>query len=231
MKSIEKSAIDKFILPLEGQGAVGTISLFMVSTKDSSLKKLNLDKLSLEERREQLKAWGRENRFVLVIEKGDQLFAHVHNQYVQDLQRCEALSLGGRKVTVKALSDEEAAELSAIGEACEDLIAEEEEEKKEEKVERQNIYNYSSVYQRVFGKGAQVSTPTHFLVGQLVKHHLSQILIDCMKRFEEARRELEKQKEASDKKSEILKEEIKKEVFRGEVKKEEISRIELKKIL
>lgn len=231
MKSIEKSAIDKFILPLEGQDDVGTISLFMVSTKDSSLKKLNLDRLSLEERREHLKAWGRENRFVLVIEKGDNLFAHVHNKYAQDLKECEALSFGGRKVTVKALSDEEAAQLSAIGEACEDQIAEKEEEKSEEKVERQNIYSYSSAYQLVFGKGGEVSNPTRFLVGQLVKHHLSQILIDCMKRFEEARRELEKQKEASDKKSEILREEIKKEILRGGVKKEEISWIELKKIL
>lgn len=88
------------------------LSLFVVSTKNSSIKKLDLHHLTPEQRAKKLEKWSKESRFVAVIEKGDQIYAHVSPTIADRLQ---PLSLKGRAVTIETLNASEYEELSRIG--------------------------------------------------------------------------------------------------------------------
>ena len=100
--------------------------LFVVSSKDRGIKKLDLAGLTPKARADKLHKWGKDDRFVAVIETGDQLFVHAHAKHAVRLQGIEELSIDGKKATVKALTDEEAEQLSAVGQAFEEYVLEEE---------------------------------------------------------------------------------------------------------
>src|SRR5262245_17108886 len=137
MGEIKKAAIEQFMGPIAEDQFNVKVSLFVVSTKNQRLKQINLDHLSPDERAAKLHKWGKDHRYVAVIEMGDMIFAHTHAKHAEQLQQIEDLSLDGKKITVKALTDEDAARLSAVGEAFEEHAqqgiesVEEEEEKAE----------------------------------------------------------------------------------------------------
>lgn len=229
MTEINKKCIDieSFFAPSEGARDIGKVSLFRVSSKNSGLKKINLESLTLEERSEKLKMWGKEHRFVLVIEKGDIVFAHTHAKYAEQLQNLDALSLNDRKVKVVALSEEQASHVSAIGIAFEEyVLGEEEVEEKNEELLEKN-HDAQMKMDRPQSK-VQVTVPkdqgqTRFLITQMVKMNLGSMISQCLKRFQEARQELKQQE-----KEDLKREELKKEVIQYTVKKGQIQEKELK---
>lgn len=228
MVGIKKTALEKFMGPIaEGRLDV-KVSLFVVSSKNQRLKKLNLDKLSLEERAAKLEKWGRENRFVAVIQIGDQMFAHAHAQYAKHWQDAGNLTLDGKSVTVKSLSDEESEQLSAVGQAFDDhLLKEDEGEQHLEHVEGgSGIGDFTPSRRQYFAVKGLVSDQTHssLLIELMVKRNMSQIITRCMEQYSEAKREERKQQEADDKHFDIIRSEIKKDIQKSEIKQEEIQR-------
>lgn len=227
MTAINKICIENFAISLEGAKGIDKVSLFLISSKNSRLKKMNLEGLSSEERAARLNTWGKEYRFVLVIEQGDMIFAHAHTKYAEQLQKGEGLSLGDRKMKVVALTEEQAARVSAIGVAFEEYILEEEADqtngKKLEKYNRfpEEMKNLKSHVRQSLSKD---QAETHFLVKQMVKMKFGDLISQCQKRFQEARQELKEQE-----KEEVKKEYLKREVIQRDIKKGEIHVQELKR--
>ena len=88
---IDKNLLAGIIGSIEGTGEV-TVSLFIMLSKSSRLKKLDLDpNLSREERAEKLHKYAQQHRFVAVIEKGDQVFAHAHAEHAEKLRQAPRL--------------------------------------------------------------------------------------------------------------------------------------------
>lgn len=220
MVRINKSSIESFMGPVRGK-----VSLFLVSKKSPRLKKLNLENLSAAK----LKLYGQEHRFILVIEKGDIVFAHAHAKHAEQLEKAEGLSLDGREVIIKALSDEDAEQVTAIGEAFEDHVLNHI-EKKEGEIEEEvrQAPSQSAPRRQYLAKNRLISDEvhTHFIIEQMVKRNLGRLISDCMKRFQEAREEWKKQQEADNKFDNIKKSEIKKEIARAEIKTEEVKQQE-----
>jgi hypothetical protein len=98
------------------------ISLFVVSKKSPTLKKLNLEGLTVEKRLEKLQKLARDNRFVAVVEKGDMIYAHVNPQIAERLNEQQDLSINGKKVSIKVLSEAEYDRLAVVGETFEEYI-------------------------------------------------------------------------------------------------------------
>jgi hypothetical protein len=234
MSNIKKAAIEKFMGPIAEDHLDLKVSLFVVSSKNKRLKKLNLENLAPEERSKKLHQWGQEHRFVLVIEKGDMVFAHTHNKHAEQLQGIEGLSLNGKNVAVKALTDEEAGRLSKVGEAFEENVLEEVEEEKEEgKVEEKRkaeSHLTRTPVRQYFAEKQLVSDEmySHHLIESLVRNNLGKIIIRTLQQFNEARREEEKRRAADEKYFGIKRNEIKKEILKDEIKKEEVERQENK---
>jgi len=61
-------------------------------------------------------------------------------------------------------------------------------------------------------------------IEQRVKKGFGSIILDCLKRFQEARRELNERLEADQMRSHVAKKELKKEILKEQVKAEEIKR-------
>jgi hypothetical protein len=229
MVEIKQTSIEGFMEPLGGEGDV-KVSLFLVSKKSPRLKKLNLENLSPEERAAKLNSVGQENRFVLVIQKGDVVFAHAHSKHAAGLQKSDDLSLDGRKVLVKVLSDEDAEQVAAIGAAFDEHVLDQLEEKIEKKLKEeddevsQHTHKQPMSRQQYLAKKTLISDEvhSHFLVKQMTERNLGQLITECMKRYQEARAELKKQQEADDKYFNIKRSEIKKEIARAEIKAEEV---------
>jgi hypothetical protein len=225
---IKKAAIENFVGLVNCD--IEKVSLCVISSKAPRIKPLNLKGLSPEKRAEKLQKWGKEDRFILIIEKGDIVCAHVHAKYVEQLRRSEDLSLDGRKMSVQDLSDEQAKQVSAIGEAFDENVLngfEEEEIEEEVHVEEEHRAHAQQMpRQQYFAKKTMISDEvyTHFFIEQMVKRNLSHLITDCMQRYSEDRREQQKLKDADDKHFDIKRSEIKKEINRTELKQEEIAK-------
>jgi hypothetical protein len=98
------------------------VSLFVYSNKSSKLKRLDLAELSPEKRVEKLKNWGKDNRFVAVVERGDAVFAFTSARNAEQLAGQSDLSIDGKKVSVKKLSDSEYERLSEVGQEIEKFL-------------------------------------------------------------------------------------------------------------
>jgi exosome complex RNA-binding protein Csl4 len=215
---IKRAAVEKFLGPIAEDQMQIKVSLFVVSSKNHRLKKLSLENLTHEERAAKLHKWGQQDRFVAVIEMGDMVFANVHAKHAEQLQRSEDLTLNGKRVIVKALTDEEAAQLSAVGEAIESYALQKSEEEKSSisigtLLPRQDL----STDRLISGQ-----MQTHHLIGQIIKNHLDTIIINCLRKYNEAQREMQKRKEADDKYFDIKRNEIKKDILREEIKQGDI---------
>ncbi|MFI0434938.1 MAG: hypothetical protein ACH350_04315 [Parachlamydiaceae bacterium] len=226
MLEIKKTLIESFIAPLPGEGRIGVVSLFIVCENHSRLKKLNLDHLSPEERSAQLKIWGKEHRFVLVIEKGDTVFAHAHSKYAAQLQNLDDVSLNNRKIQVvlKTLSDQEADLIAAIGEQFEKhvlLVVDNE-------VDDDNAGQYT-VKPDMFAPARAVEeelsvvhslSPSLFAV-QKIKHDFSALILKCLKELERERTELKERLKADEKYFDIKNNEIKRAIGRWTIHQQE----------
>jgi len=226
---INKAAIREF-MEFIGKEEQSVVSLFVVSSKNHRLKKLDLAHFTPEKRAEKLHQWGQEQRFVAIIEMGDMVFAYASVEQAKQLQLQEALSLNGKRVTVKALTEEESKQLSIVGETLfEEYRSEKNSQNIKEKerasfeivdAQRQNLPSKVSVSDRI---------QMHTLINLIVKNHLSTIITNSWQKYMEAQREWRKQKEADDQSFDIKRNEIKKEILKSEIKQEEINRQEQKR--
>ena len=204
------------------------ISMFVASKKNSGLKKLNLDKLSPEQRAAKLHQWAQDHRFVAVIEMGDRVFAHVHAKYAEQLGNQKDLSVDDKKVLIKALTDEEADKLSLVGETFEAYVLSESEEatiqeEKEEKEETKEAAFAPRVARQYLAMNLLISDKMQMehLIARM-GNIPDQVILNCLRQIAEARREQEKQKEADDKYFRIKDREIQKSIVRSEITKEEV---------
>ncbi len=214
---IKREAVENFLGPVAEESKV---SLFVISTKKQRVKKLSLENLTPGERAAKLHKWAQQDRFVAVIEIGDTVFASVHFKHVDLVQRLEEdLTSNGKKVIVRALNQEEAAELSAIGEAFETHALEESKEEKES-----DTTHNSSIPRQYFSRSRLIADQmhTHDVFSHMIKHRIGTIILNCLQKYNEEKREMQKQKEADDKHFDIKRNEIKKDILREEIKLGEI---------
>jgi hypothetical protein len=102
------------------------VSLYIISTTHLSIKQIDLKHLSLEKRLAKLQKWAKGDRFVAIIEKGDQVYAHVSPRVAKALEeKHQSLNFHGKEVEIKSLSEESYKSLSKISEAFIDLLARE----------------------------------------------------------------------------------------------------------
>lgn len=203
-----------------------SVSLFVVSNKDSRLKKLSLEGLSPEERITKLQKWAEQNRFVAVVALGDQIFAHVSGHHAEKLKDKD-LSIGGKKVTVKALTDEQTEELSAIGKAFEEYLLEETGEEKEKENHDRRLSRPE--IQQFFANKRLISDkmPMDYLIA-MMKNVPGQVILKCLQELNEARREAEEEKRADEKRADIKEQVIRKEIIKKEVGAQELKAKTLK---
>jgi hypothetical protein len=224
---LDKIILEKIMGPIaEGDKEI-KISLFIVSKKDPRLKKLDLNpNLSPEQRAEKLHKWAKDHRFVAVIEMGDQVFAHVHAKYVKQLENREDLSIEGKKIAVKALTDEEASQLSTVGATFEEYLL----KKPEEKIEKEKSEEKERDLDPYLYTSRQFLAVTTLISDQMQMSRViarmqnipGEVILACLKRFEQARREEEIQKEEDAKHARIIETEIDKAVSRSEIKTNQI---------
>lgn len=236
MVEINKAVIEQFMGPIAEDQFKVKVSLFVVSKKNQNFKKIDLENLTPEQRAAKLHKWAQEHRFVAVIEMGDMIFAHAHGKHVERLEGIEQLSLNGKKVTVKALTDQDAERLSAVGEAFEEHVVQNLEEKsveKKEKFDKEDVDDSSTgrhpIAREYLAKNRLVSDQLqmHFLLDQMVKNKLGKIITNCIQQYNEARRQEQKQQEAEYQHTEIIRSEVKKGVLRNELKNAEIGKKEI----
>lgn len=209
------------------------VSLFIISSKYPRLKKLDLDGLSSEKRAEKLQKWGNEHRFVAVIQIGDQVFAHASAKFAEQLEKQKDLTIDGKNVSIKTLTDEESDLLAAVGEAYEShvLIPEEKKESDSKNVSQGPSKNSTTTANRqYYALRNLVSDETlanHWILR--IAKIPGQIILTALQRMNEARREDDKIAEKQEQHQEILRQAIKKDILSGEIKTGEIKNQELKK--
>lgn len=209
---INREALTK-IHGISGDNQDVRVSLWVVSKKDSRLKQLNLGPhLTVEQRAAKLQKLAQENRFVAVIQIGEAIFAHAHSHFAKQLEAQGDLSINGKRVSVQSLTDEQAEELAAVGEAFDEYALEEEEttvEKEKEELSNELPYSLRSLAERI-----QVITGhANPSPEMMAKMRISEIVLDSLKQFSEARREEQKLREADEKYYNIKAQQIKKAVF------------------
>jgi len=201
-------------------------SLFIVSAKAPRLKKVDLRGLSSEERAEKLHRWAKDHRFVAVIETSQMVYAHAHADFAAQLQG-QNLSINGKNVSVKALTEEDSEKLSIVGETFEDFVREHPEEDVVEKEQAP-----SSLYQsrQYFASRYLLSDEMRidYFIAQMenIPH---KIIIAALQRMNDVQREIAKRQEEKaiqddQRRSEIRQTIIRKEMLKDEIKEEQIER-------
>lgn len=233
MVYINKIAIENFMGPISGQikddQAPLVISLFVVSSKNQRLKALCLDHLTSEDRRNKLHQWGKENRFVLVIEKGDQVYAHVQAQRAEELKNREDITINNKKVTVQTLSEDDSALLNSICEEYEKFAI-----KKEEK--SQEGEQFSEFNSSFFSYDHLTDLLGHITSSKMIESikfsfqsQMKKIIDNCMERFKEARREEQERVDKEQKLRDIISKDIQLSELRFETHLFEVKKLDIKK--
>lgn len=205
---------DDVSLAILGGAAQGaSVSLYVVY-KGNKLKKLELEGLSPVERAAELKKWAKSDHFVAVVQKGDQIYAHVSPTIAK---QNPDFTLEGKKIKLVELSAEEAAELIAAGLAM-DKLFEGETEKKIPHHEHAQGSALAKIKHASHG-----SIPTHAIDELKYELHQAQhkIITKFLKKWaenvnKEAKRHREADKEHLAKKREIEDTELKKEIKKSE---------------
>ena len=200
------------------------VSLFVYS---KGLKKIDLDHLSPVDRRAKLQNLAKDSRFVAVVEKGDTLFAFASTKLAEQLQGQQDLSIDGKRVSVKGLSDSEYDRLSEVGRAIESYIElnphhEVQEEHREGKSRNSEAHLLTS-YQTKFHL-KNLTTFDKVILNLIKSDH--KIIMSMLNKWNEAsKEEAKKTKEDNLKKREASQDLLKREIYRGilkeEIKKEE----------
>lgn len=215
---IDKKIVEKIMGPIGHEEA--TVALFVVAKNSGRLKALTFDPgVSPEERARKLHKWAEQHRFVALIVAGQEAYAHANAAYVQQLEGVQEVE--GRKLTVRALSDEESDQLAAVGEAFEEYVLENQEEEKTHE-ESETSHRHLEVRQ-FFATQSLVSDDMHmnFIIASL-QNIPSKVILNCLKQFSEARREDEKQRKADERRQEIFEQELAKDISKRRIKKEAI---------
>lgn len=225
---IDKNVIEKIIGPMAVTEGEINVSLFIVSAKQPRLKKLNLDpQLSPEKRAEKLHKWAQQHRFVAVIEIGDQMFAHANADHAEKLQGIQDLSINGKKVTVKALTDEESEQLSAFGEAFEQYVLDEA-AAENKPTEAPDVQIRFAARQFLASQKLVSDEMQMNYVIAAMKNIPGQVILNCLQKMSEARREADKQKKEDDRRYDIKEQQIKKDILKREITKGEVNAQESK---
>ncbi len=218
-KNSIKSIINSYANSFEGLEEANQISFFVICPNQPRLKKLNLGDLSSES----LKLIATEHRLILVVEKGEAIFAHAHEKYIESIQLSDELSLSGKKITLKTLTDEEAEKLAAVASILGQQTAPAEEAAKTSTQDRdRSAVNCSLKQKKVVATFSHLSFSS---IERKVKTAVQDIIKACLKRFEEERKELEDKQQIDQKFDDIKKSEIKKMINRSEITKKEIARL------
>ncbi|WP_068468262.1 hypothetical protein [Candidatus Protochlamydia phocaeensis] len=209
------------------------VSLFVISKKSPTLKLLNLEGLSPEKRLEKLRKVAQDNRFVAVVEKGDVLYAHVSPQFAERLSTAQDLSINGKKVAVKALSESEYERLAVVGETFEDYIRlnpeeglQEEKNRQEDSRDRRN--SGRSYVRQYFAKENLLSDVLKMDLMILQMRNIPEkIKLAFLQKMNEMQREIDRRKREeaaknADKKYDILQTDLRKRIVKEEVIKEEV---------
>lgn len=224
-------SLRKLMGPLAGDEEM-KVSLFVVSKKSPRLKMLDLNsQLSPEKRADKLHKWAQGHRLVAVIERGDQVFAHANAKFAAQLEQQEDLTINGKKVSsVNALSDAEYEQLAFVDAAFEEFVLQisKEQEPKEEKALEKSSSSRNAV--------RQFLASHHLLSDETYMAHLlammvnlpDNIILKCLKKMSESRREIEERRKEDQRKRDILEDAIKQDVLKQEIVKEEIAGQELK---
>lgn len=210
---LDKKMLEKIGNPVSVGGDF-QISLFVVSKKTPRLKKLDLDThLTSKQRAEKLHKYGQENRFVAVIEMGDQVFAHANAKYAEQLQNKDDLTINGKNVSVKALSDEDYDQLSMIAAAFEESIHQE--------TENSEIDAETPAIRQFFSKHRLVSDQM-FTDHMIVRNFSDQVVLKFLRQVNESLLEAARQRRADNRIADIQNDELKKEITKIEVQRQEI---------
>lgn len=197
---------------VEGKSQELSFTLHIVSKKGSKIKEL--DPQWNEEQWVNKKA-----RLVVIATIGQEMFALTHAQHAVKL---DDLAIEGKKVSVKALTAEEAQQLA---EAVEMFVisASAVEQEEDPKVTKPAVFRsrQAGLHAFVYDKNKLVSYETQtvtFLAR--MKNEVAEIILDCLKRMDETRREDKKQQEIEDKHNRIRNSEIRRADARLEISKE-----------
>lgn len=220
---IDRINLEKIRGIVGAQEGVVQATLFVISAKDRGIKKLDLVGLTPKERADKLHKWGQQDRFVAVIEIGDQMFAHAHAKHAERLQGIEELSIDGKKVTVKALTDEEAEQLSAVGEAFEEFVLEEEKGAKE-------TPDTGSVREirQFFAPKALISDKmqSHFVILSMQVLN-GQMILNCQYQLSKAQRQEQAEKRDDERRADIIDGIRKKDILKREINTKIVKEIQL----
>lgn len=225
--ALDKLDISKIMGPVEGNSKM-TVSLFVVSSKSPRLKMLDLNSpLSAEKRAEKLRKWAEGHRLVAVIEAGDQVFAHANERFAAQLAQQHDLSINGKKVTVKALSDEQYEQLALVDAAFEEYVKQHPIDEAKDLVEKSpdsqhEIRQYLATHRLVSDQ-----TFVAYLVAKM-QNLSDEIILNCLRKMAESNREVARRRKEAEKKREILKEAIEREILKEEILTYEIKQDELR---
>lgn len=230
---INKKLLDKIAQssPIDNTGEI-SFSLMVASKKNPGIKKLNLQHLTVEQRKEKLAKYAAENRFVAMIRKGDEVFAHAHKDFAEGLKNLAEFSFEGRKVTqIVGLSDKDyTEEMSLVLEAFESSLMEEpkkQEEESESDVLANSVSKSSNPHVKQTAANKAPSSMMTFLLEMAAKP--GKIVLDCLRKVNEDRRAEEKQKEVDEKHFQIKQQEIQKGILKEEITKEQVAKQALTK--
>lgn len=216
---IKKESVENFLGPIAG-GAVNVS--FFTCTNNHRLKKIDLFLLSPQQRNE----CAQSHRLIAVIEIGGILCAHAHAATAKELQNAGDLTLDGKKISVKALTEEESDSLSLLAKKIEEHVANKEETKETETNKEHGGATASSARQEFFGFKTLLSDAVHaghLFAQMVVKGGISAIISNCLNRFAMARREQQKIQEIDDRKFAVQQEAIKKGIAKEGVRKEAVA--------
>lgn len=227
MIQINKRALEPFMGPIGPIPSEASAFLFIISTKNQRLKKIDLDHLNPIERKEKLKKWGKELRFVAVIEKADQVFVHLHETRAEQFKNQADLTFKGKKITVESLTDKQAEELAIVGQAFEQYLAKQDEKKEVGKDSGQGLESLTGFFPNEFFAFKNLicdKTQIHLLFNMVFASQMNNIINRHLERVREARLEEKRLKEADDKANDIKVDEINRDILRTDVRKTEIIR-------
>lgn len=184
-------------------------SLYIVSSNNSSLKHLRLQNFS-SENRDDLQKWGKENRFIFVVEVGNKIFAHMHKDYAQHEQLLKDPIFEKKCVSIHTLSDEEAAMLADQIHAMVEKILETElkPDKKENIRPKENKILLKDPNGVSLSKSDSHSSANQHNIILKFKNKLAELTLNLIRKQNEERRESAKEDDKRDLEKKIIKDEI-----------------------
>jgi hypothetical protein len=201
-----------------------TVNLF-VASKNGRLKKIDLS-----QHLGKIEKWAKDNRFVAVVENGNQVFAWASPQIVASLKQQGELKIEGKQITYQELSDDDSEKMSVV--AMEALNLVEDSEKDETTQAKSSSDETTKSFVREYlAKISTTSLPKTLLIDSLI-YQMANIqgkqVLKFLQQMQEIRNEQERRKKEDEIRNEAKAMDRKHEILTGEILKEEIKKNELK---